>query len=62
MLSATVPNALEFANWVGRTKQKKMYVITTLKRPVPLTHYLICPFKPELYPLLTPEGVFHAQK
>jgi antiviral helicase SKI2 len=26
MLSATVPNYLEFANWVGRTKQKKIYV------------------------------------
>jgi len=26
MLSATVPNYLEFANWVGRTKQKKVYV------------------------------------
>ena len=22
LLSATVPNALEFANWVGRTKRK----------------------------------------
>lgn len=26
MLSATVPNYLEFANWVGRTKQKKVFV------------------------------------
>ncbi|XP_069681721.1 superkiller complex protein 2 [Periplaneta americana] len=40
MLSATVPNTLEFADWVGRTKKKKMYVISTLKRPVPLEHYL----------------------
>ncbi|XP_063216378.1 superkiller complex protein 2 isoform X3 [Bacillus rossius redtenbacheri] len=40
MLSATVPNTLEFADWVGRTKQKKMYVISTLKRPVPLQHFL----------------------
>jgi antiviral helicase SKI2 len=36
MLSATVPNYLEFANWVGRTKQKKVYVQYTDKRPVPL--------------------------
>lgn len=26
MLSATVPNYLEFAQWVGRVKQKKIYV------------------------------------
>ena len=40
MLSATVPNTMQFANWVGHTKQKKVYVISTLKRPVPLRHYL----------------------
>ncbi|XP_043255011.1 helicase SKI2W [Colletes gigas] len=40
MLSATVPNPLVFADWVGRTKKKKMFVISTLKRPVPLQHYL----------------------
>lgn len=40
MLSATVPNPLIFANWVGGIKKRKMYVISTLKRPVPLEHYL----------------------
>ncbi|BFZ54009.1 Antiviral helicase ski2 [Savitreella phatthalungensis] len=40
LLSATVPNTFEFANWVGRTKQKDIYVISTLKRPVPLEHHL----------------------
>ena len=40
MLSATVPNVLEFANWVGKTKQKKVYVCGTNKRPVPLEHAL----------------------
>lgn len=40
MLSATVPNTLEFANWVGKTKRKKVYVISTAKRPVPLQHFL----------------------
>jgi antiviral helicase SKI2 len=40
LLSATVPNTYEFASWVGRTKQKDIYVISTLKRPVPLEHYL----------------------
>ncbi|SCV04742.1 LANO_0G12068g1_1 [Lachancea nothofagi CBS 11611] len=36
LLSATVPNTYEFANWIGRTKQKNIYVISTPKRPVPL--------------------------
>ncbi|KAK0182702.1 hypothetical protein PV327_000812 [Microctonus hyperodae] len=40
MLSATVPNPLVFANWVGNIKKRKMYVISTLKRPVPLKHYI----------------------
>ncbi|XP_032067231.1 helicase SKI2W [Thamnophis elegans] len=40
LLSATVPNTLEFADWIGRIKRKKIYVISTLKRPVPLEHYL----------------------
>lgn len=40
LLSATVPNTHEFASWVGRTKQKNIYVISTSKRPVPLEHYL----------------------
>ena len=40
LLSATVPNTYEFASWVGRTKKKDIYIISTPKRPVPLEHYL----------------------
>ncbi|BFZ61214.1 Antiviral helicase ski2 [Saitoella coloradoensis] len=40
LLSATVPNTKEFASWVGRTKKKDIYVISTPKRPVPLEHFL----------------------
>ncbi|OWO98028.1 hypothetical protein B2J93_8253 [Marssonina coronariae] len=40
LLSATVPNTYEFASWVGRTKKKDIYVISTPKRPVPLEHYI----------------------
>lgn len=42
LLSATVPNTREFADWVGRTKKQKIYVISTHKRPVPLQHFLWC--------------------
>ena len=38
MLSATVPNAGDFAEWVGQTKRSNIHVIKTLKRPVPLRH------------------------
>lgn len=46
MLSATVPNSMEFADWVGRTKNRKIFVQQTLKRPVPLEHsiYLLNKF------------------
>ena len=40
LLSATVPNVMEFADWVGRTKRKIVYVTGTMKRPVPLEHSL----------------------
>ncbi|KAL1222056.1 DExH-box ATP-dependent RNA helicase DExH11 [Cardamine amara subsp. amara] len=40
LLSATVPNTFEFADWIGRTKQKEIRVTGTTKRPVPLEHCL----------------------
>ncbi len=40
LLSATVPNVMEFADWVGRTKHRQLFVSGTLKRPVPLEHNL----------------------
>ncbi|CAJ0932957.1 unnamed protein product, partial [Mesorhabditis belari] len=40
MLSATVPNAAEFADWVGRIKNRRIDVVYTAKRPVPLEHHL----------------------
>ena len=40
MLSATVPNHMDFANWVGRTKKRQIFVMKTFTRPVPLEHHL----------------------
>ena len=42
MLSATVPNAMDFAEWVGRTKRRKVWVTGTNKRPVPLEQLQLC--------------------
>ncbi len=39
-LSATTPNTYDFSDWIGRIKQKKIHVISTLKRPIPLSHHL----------------------
>jgi superfamily II RNA helicase len=62
-LSATTPNALEFSEWVGRTKRKKVYVISTNKRPVPLHHceslcfsdvvVVVCCLVVAVFPLMT---------
>jgi antiviral helicase SKI2 len=41
MLSATVENTKEFAEWVGRVTGKPMFVVKTYFRPVPLRHYIV---------------------
>lgn len=63
MLSATTPNNLEFADWVGRTRNRPIYVMSTLKRPVPLEHFLFTnrPPKKELYKIVDGGRVFNEQ-
>ena len=56
LLSATVPNTKEFADWVGRTKKKDIYVISTPKRPVPLEHFLYA--GRELFKIVDSSGAF----
>lgn len=66
MLSATVPNPLEFAHWVGQIKKRKMYVISTVKRPIPLEHYLYIGFdkrtKDSSFLFIDKEGNFLSNK
>ncbi|WFD18120.1 Antiviral helicase ski2 [Malassezia caprae] len=59
LLSATVPNTREFADWVGRTKKKDVYVISTPKRPVPLEHFLFA--GKELYKVVDAQGRFYSK-
>ena len=40
-MSATVPNAKEFANWFGGLKNHHVDVVFTAKRPVPLSFHVI---------------------
>ena len=53
LLSATVPNVMEFADWVGRTKRKRLHVTGTTRRPVPLEHALA--YAGALYPICRAE-------
>lgn len=66
MLSATVPNPLEFAHWVGQIKKRKMYVISTIKRPVPLQHYLYTGYdkksKDQIFLLVDKDGNFRRER
>nr|CAD1820723.1 unnamed protein product [Ananas comosus var. bracteatus] len=39
-LSATVPNAREFADWVAKVHQQPCHIVYTDYRPTPLQHYI----------------------
>ncbi|CAG9535827.1 unnamed protein product [Cercopithifilaria johnstoni] len=62
MLSATVPNCVEFADWVGRIKKKQIYVIMTARRPVPLEHFLYTgqdgKTKKDMFKIIDSDGQF----
>ncbi|WIA30222.1 hypothetical protein OEZ86_000313 [Tetradesmus obliquus] len=58
MLSATVPNVMEFASWVGRTKNRVIYVTGTNKRPVPLEHNVY--YAGEIYQVMSGDSTFNA--
>ena len=47
MLSATVPNKMEVADWVGSIRQSVVRVCGTEERPVPLSHHVY--FEKKLY-------------
>ena len=40
MLSATIPNYFEFAGWVGKIKNTKVYIEVTKNRVVPLQYFI----------------------
>eukprot|EP00871_Galdieria_phlegrea_P002113 jgi/Galph1/2902/GphlegSOOS_G1549.1 len=56
MLSATVPNAIDFAKWVGKTRKSEVFVVATSQRPVPLQHSIF--FENRSYMMVTPDGKF----
>ena len=57
LLSATVSEAEKFAQWIGELKQRPIHLITTLKRPVPLNHYVF--YENQRHLILDHKGQFH---
>jgi antiviral helicase SKI2 len=41
MLSATVPNFMQFADWVGRVRNCQIFCVTSEFRPVPLNFHVV---------------------
>ncbi|GLC55868.1 hypothetical protein PLESTB_001037800 [Pleodorina starrii] len=57
-LSATIPNAREFAEWVAKTHGSPCHVVYTDYRPTPLQHYLFPAGGDGLYMVVDERGVF----
>lgn len=57
-LSATVPNAKEFADWVAKVHQQPCHIIYTDYRPTPLQHYLFPSGGDGLFMVVDEKGTF----
>eukprot|EP00743_Colponemidia_sp_Colp-15_P003213 GILK01003472.1.p1 GENE.GILK01003472.1~~GILK01003472.1.p1 ORF type:complete len:1034 (+),score=223.64 GILK01003472.1:50-3151(+) len=57
-LSATIPNAREFAEWICHVKNQPCHVVYTDYRPVPLQHYIFPAGGDGLFLVVDDKGVF----
>ncbi|KAK9184534.1 hypothetical protein WN943_024884 [Citrus x changshan-huyou] len=57
-LSATVPNAKEFADWVAKVHQQPCHIVYTDYRPTPLQHYIFPAGGSGLYLVVDEKGKF----
>ncbi|KAL3635214.1 Exosome RNA helicase MTR4 [Castilleja foliolosa] len=57
-LSATVPNAKEFADWVAKVHQQPCHIVYTDYRPTPLQHYMFPSGGDGLYLAVDEKGKF----
>ncbi|XP_026391600.1 DExH-box ATP-dependent RNA helicase DExH9-like [Papaver somniferum] len=57
-LSATVPNAKEFADWVAKVHRQPCHVVYTDYRPTPLQHYVFPSGGEGLYLVVDEKGKF----
>ncbi|XP_065904897.1 exosome RNA helicase MTR4-like isoform X1 [Dysidea avara] len=57
-LSATIPNAIEFAKWICHLHKQPCHIVYTDYRPVPLQHYLFPAGADGLYLVVDEKGNF----
>merc|ERR1719197_960923 len=60
-LSATIPNAREFADWIARIKHQPCHVVYTDHRPVPLQTYIFPSGGEGVYMVVDEKGVFREE-
>ncbi|KAF9647643.1 antiviral helicase [Thelephora ganbajun] len=57
-LSATIPNAMQFAEWICKSHQQPCHVVYTDFRPTPLQHYLFPTGGEGIYLVVNEKGEF----
>lgn len=60
-LSATVPNAFEFATWFATVHGSKCHIVYTENRPVPLQHYIFPAGADGIYLAIDEKGRFQEE-
>ncbi|KAK5946466.1 ATP-dependent RNA helicase mtr4 [Knufia obscura] len=57
-LSATIPNAMQFAEWITKTHNQPCHVVYTDFRPTPLQHYFFPASADGIHLIVDEKGVF----
>lgn len=60
-LSATIPNAMQFAEWITKTHSQPCHVVYTDFRPTPLQHYLFPAGADGIHLVVDEKGVFREE-
>ena len=60
-LSATIPNAMQFAEWITKTHNQPCHVVYTDFRPTPLQHYLFPQGADGIHLVVDESGVFREE-
>lgn len=60
-LSATIPNAMQFAEWITRTHGQPCHVVYTDFRPTPLQHYFFPAGADGIHLVVDEKGVFREE-
>ncbi|CAK4033354.1 ATP-dependent RNA helicase mtr4 [Lecanosticta acicola] len=60
-LSATIPNAMQFAEWITKTHNQPCHVVYTDFRPTPLQHYFFPSGADGIHLIVDEKGVFREE-